>query len=135
MKVIDKYNDLKRSYEDFVVLIKSGSFYLTFGDDSIILNYLFSYQIKNDKLGFPISAVDKVKDGLDKNNINYIIFNDGDDVVEISNLENDYYLIFDKAQQYNYEKMTFNFLMERIKMAIRKDPNNYSKIKEFVDEL
>lgn len=97
MKVIDKYNDLKRSYEDFVVLIKSGSFYLTFGDDSIILNYLFSYQIKNDKLGFPISAVDKVKDGLDKNNINYIIFNDGDDVVEISNLENDYYLIFDKA--------------------------------------
>lgn len=55
MKLKDKYNDLSNLYSEYIVLIKSGNFYLTFGDSAKIMNYLFSYQIINEKLGFPLN--------------------------------------------------------------------------------
>ena len=43
-----------------VVLRKSGGFYHVNSDDCYILYYLFNYKIVSDRVGFPISAYNKV---------------------------------------------------------------------------
>ena len=59
-----------------VKLRKSGTFYNVFDEDIYILYYLFGYSIKDNKCGFPISALDKVIDKLDELKINYNIVSD-----------------------------------------------------------
>ena len=72
MKTIDKYLKFKEMYKEHVVIIKSGNFYYTFLDDTYIFNYLFGYQIRENKIGFPLSAKAKVKSVLNRNNVNLI---------------------------------------------------------------
>ena len=74
MKIKEKYEELKKVHQDEVVLFKVGSFYVTFSKDAIVLNYLFSYQLNNSKLGFPISAFEKVTTNLKEKNISFYIF-------------------------------------------------------------
>ena len=50
---------------------KSGTFYNVFDDDCYILYLLFNYNIKNYKIGFPKSALNKVINKLDELKINY----------------------------------------------------------------
>ena len=52
MKLKDRFSSIKNRYLNDIVLIKSGSFYITFDQDAIIMNYLFSYQITSGKIGF-----------------------------------------------------------------------------------
>ena len=56
---------------DKVVLRKNGGFYSVYGNDCYILNYLFGYKIIDDRVGFPISAYEKVLKALEDNHINY----------------------------------------------------------------
>lgn len=83
------YMMYKQTYKDFVILIQSGSFYTTFGDDALILNNLFSYKIKildnNIKAGFPISILNKITTFLNKYEINYIVISNNDDIVDKRN--------------------------------------------------
>lgn len=134
MKIKEKYEKLKDEKSDVVVLIKVGSFYTTFGNDALILSYLFSYQVKNDKLGFPLSALDKVLFDLKQKKIHYLVVVD-DEVVDMVDGENMYFSILEVAQKFYYDKMSMNLLMERIQLLIHKDPENYLKIKGFIDEL
>lgn len=81
-----KYMMYKQTYKDFVILIQSGSFYVTFADDALILNNLFSYKIKtfgnNIKVGFPINILNKITIVLNKCEINYIVINNSDDIID-----------------------------------------------------
>ena len=52
---------------------KNGTFYSIYDDDCYILYYLLNYQIKNNKVGFPKSALNKVISILEENKINYVI--------------------------------------------------------------
>ena len=54
-----------------VVLRKSGGFYHVNSDDCYILYYLFNYKIVSDRVGFPISAYNKVINKLEENCISY----------------------------------------------------------------
>ena len=54
-----------------VVIRKNGGFMCVFGDDAYILYYLLGYKIKDDKVGFPNSAYNKVINILEDNHINY----------------------------------------------------------------
>lgn len=53
-----------------------GNFYYVFDDDCYILYNLFKYKIKNNKTGFPASALNKVINTLEEKNINYTIKNE-----------------------------------------------------------
>ena len=57
---------------------KSGTFYNVFDDDCYILYYLFGYSIKNNKIVFPKSALNKVINKLDEVKINYEVI--GEDI-------------------------------------------------------
>ena len=54
-----------------VIIRKNGGFMCVFGDDSYILYYLLGYKIKDDKVGFPNNAYNKVVNILENNHINY----------------------------------------------------------------
>ncbi len=133
MKVKDKYEEIKSLHQDEVVLFKVGSFYVTFSKDAIVLNYLFSYQINNGKLGFPISAFEKVCTNLKEKSISFYIFEEEDkNYSSDDNLYNDIAKI---AERSYYSKCSNELLLERIKNLITTNKDNYNKIKEFIDEL
>ena len=48
-------------------------FYQVFDDDAIILNSLFKYKIKDFRVGFPISSLDKVLEKIKEIHIDYKI--------------------------------------------------------------
>lgn len=78
--MIDLFRILKLDYRDYVILFKSGSFYISFDEDSLILNKLFNYKIlnlkNNIKVSFPLNSLDIVIKKLEVLNINYIIVED-----------------------------------------------------------
>ena len=86
MKTVDKYVEFKSKYKDYVVIVKSGNFYYSFGEDAYILKYFFNYQIRDDKVGFPLNAKAKVKSVLNRHNVNVLeIIDDYAYVLETKN--------------------------------------------------
>ena len=78
--MIDLFRILKLDYKEYIILFKSGSFYISFDEDSLILNKLFNYKIlnlkNNIKVGFSLNSLDVVISKLQQLNINYIIIED-----------------------------------------------------------
>ncbi len=135
MKTIDKYLKFKEMYKEHVVIIKSGNFYYTFLDDTYIFNYLFGYQIRENKIGFPLSAKAKVKSVLNRNNVNLIeVIDDYAYVLESKN-ENAYSNVLREAKSNLLISNMLNNLMNAIEIKVKKEEANYELIKEFVDEL
>lgn len=62
----------------YIKIRKSGTFYSVFDDDCYVLYYLFGYNIKHSKTGFPKSALNKVINCLEENKINYEVV--GEDI-------------------------------------------------------
>ena len=135
MKTIDKYLKFKEMYKDHVVIIKSGNFYYTFLDDTYILNYFFGYQIRENKIGFPLNAKAKVKSVLNRNNVNLIeVIDDYTYVLESKN-DNAYQEKLKEAKSNLLISNMLNNLMNAIEIKVKKEEANYNLIKEFVDEL
>lgn len=135
MKTIDKYLKFKEMYKEHVVIIKSGNFYYTFLDDTYIFNYLFGYQIRENKIVFPLSAKAKVKSVLNRNNVNLIeVIDDYAYVLESKN-ENAYSNVLREAKSNLLISNMLNNLMNAIEIKVKKEEANYELIKEFVDEL
>lgn len=62
--MLDLFSQLKLEYKEYVILFKSGNFFLCFDEDATIMNHIFHYKItelkNNIKVGFPISLIDKI---------------------------------------------------------------------------
>lgn len=75
--MLDLFRQLKLEYKEYVILFKSGNFYLCIDEDATIMNHIFHYKItelkNNIKVGFPISLLDKNIDILSNKRINYIV--------------------------------------------------------------
>ncbi|MCX4254939.1 MAG: hypothetical protein OSJ63_06755 [Bacilli bacterium] len=135
MKTVDKYIKFKSSYKDYVVLIKSGNFYYSFDDDAYILKYFFNYQIRDNKVGFPINAKAKVKSVLNRHNVNLLeIIDDYAYVLETKN-ENEYESKLKEAKSNILISNMLSNLMNSIEVKVKKEEANYRLIKDFVDEL
>ena len=135
MKTIDKYLKFKEMYKDHVVIIKFGNFYYTFLDDTYILNYFFGYQIRENKIGFPLNAKAKVKSVLNRNNVNLIeVIDDYAYILESKNA-NTYQEKLKEAKSNLLISNMLNNLMNAIEIKVKKEEANYDLIKEFVDEL
>ncbi len=135
MKTVDKYIKFKSSYKDYVVLIKSGNFYYSFDDDAYILKYFFNYQIRDNKVGFPINAKAKVKSVLNRHNVNLLeIIEDYAYEIETKN-ENEYESKLKEAKSNILISNMLSNLMNSIEVKVKKEEANYRLIKDFVDEL
>ncbi len=135
MKTIDKYLKFKEMYKDHVVIIKSGNFYYTFLEDTYILNYFFGYQIRENKIGFPLNAKAKVKSVLNRNNVNLIeVIDDYAYILESKNANAYQEKLKEAKSNLLITNMLAN-LMSAIEIKVKKEEANYELIKEFVDEL
>lgn len=135
MKTKKIYKELKEKYNHYLVLLKVGAFYICLDDDAIILNYLFDYQINNDKVGFPIKMIDKIILGLKEKEVNYLLYEENNIKEEQVFANNTYMIMLNKSKKKIYDDKMQKFLIDRIKELICLDSSNYSKIKDFIDEL
>ena len=130
-KMYDRYLELKKDYKDSIVLIKSGKFYRTYDGDAVILNYLMCYQIMDNKVGFPLEGLFKVKNKLKSSCINYVIV-DGSDVSSFFIEDNKYEYILGLG----YDKYERNLLIDEIIKIISEklnsDFNFYDRLKEIL---
>ena len=44
--MIENYIDLKLTYKNYLIILKTGVFYISINEDAFILNKLFNYKIK-----------------------------------------------------------------------------------------
>lgn len=81
--MLEVYYKYRCKYQDYIIFIKSGSFYEVFDKDSMILNSIFYYKVKrfkdNVKTGFPINKLEHIIKLM--GNINYIVI-DNDNIVD-----------------------------------------------------
>lgn len=135
MKIKDKYQELKIGNPDYLVLIKSGNFYLTIEDDAYMMNLLFDYKIIKGKIGFPLNALERVMGELEKETVNYVIFKDEDDIITKKFDDNKYILLIGESKKREYKSSMKKLLLERIEFLIDNSEDNYDKIRRFIDEL
>lgn len=133
MKKIDKFLALKNKYSDSLVVIKSGNFYYSYFEDGIILNYLFNYQVINNRVGFPLKNLDKVLEELKRDNVSVVV-NDIDNTKHEVKKNKYHDVKIEAIERYN-EKKEIEDLIINIRYKIDKFPYNYKLIKEYVDEL
>lgn len=97
------FRQLKLEYKEYIILFKSGIFYVSFDEDAIILNKIFNFKINelknNIKVGFPINSLEKYIKNLGHLNINYLIISNKEIVSKIS---------FDENNYNKYEQSVFN---------------------------
>ena len=113
-----------------VKIRKSGTFYQVFDNDIYIFYYLFNYNIKNNKVGFPKSVLNKVINTLDDKKINYEVVGE--------NINNN----FKNVNKYNkYRELGFNIynkdihysnLIDKIKNI---DESKLNRILEVIENM
>lgn len=87
MSITPMHKTIKEVLSDTVVFIRIGNFYETYGEDAIIVSYLFNYRIRHnsdiDSCGFPVLALNKVLSVLDRKTINYDVIDKSHNYEEI----------------------------------------------------
>lgn len=131
----DVYNNYKLNYKDYVLLIKSGNFYLSIDNDAIVMNNIFNYKVKESKnfikIGFPILSLSKVITELDKLNVNYIII-DKEIITKQKNKTNNYSKYMSKNNYIIYLNR-INNINEILKNNL--NDNNISNVLDEVENI
>lgn len=97
-----------------VDIFKNGGFYSVYNNDTYIFYYLFGYKIIDNRVGFPLSAYDKVINKLVELKIDY------------ENKSLDVCKKFKKLNKYNYflekgkSKYSLNFRLNKTLLYIEK---------------
>ena len=105
----------KLNREETLQLYKIGNFYNIYGDDAIILNYLFGYKILIDgKVGFPESTLIKVINAIEDKKIDYQIINKEKDVIKKYGNFNSYNKVLKQALEYRNIKSRIERIQELI---------------------
>lgn len=133
--IFDKYNNLKKDYKKFLIFIKSGLFYYTFDEDSLIMNYIFGYKIINGKVGFPVKNMEyKIKRKLETFGISYVVL-DGNEVSSFALDENSYVRYLEEAYD-KYEKdKCFERIIEYVNGYLSKCDDNYFKLEDMLIDM
>ena len=146
MSIINMVKEIKKIYNEYVVLIKIGKFYYCYGRDSYIISYLMKYKINllqdnTYTCSFPVNAYNKVITTLENNKVNYLILdrrnNYEEDEKSNNNNLNNYTKYYEKAKEEISTRMKiekiYKYLNENIKdkkiiMEVEKIINERRKI-------
>lgn len=127
----EKYINYKNMYDNYILLIKSGNFYISLEKDAIVMNNIFNYKIVESsniiKVGFPLSSIDKVKNKLINDNVNYLIIEN--DIIDKHKSKNNNY---SKYLSNNYQ-IFFNRI-NHINSILKENINN-KKMNEILFEM
>lgn len=115
-----------------LTLRQIGKFYNVLDDDTYILYYLFDYKINNFKCGFPIPALNKVKNELIDRSINFIIKNK-DGVEEYNFKTRNKYNVYIKKGKEKYKKELKNKELEKYVNSLSEE--KIDKIYKYIESL
>lgn len=136
MTLKEEYKKRKENQQEKIILLQSGSFYVTFFQDAEILSYLFSYKVHDDKVGFPTKNLEKVLFELRSKKLNYVIIRQNKkDIIYDEEEESDYFTLLKVASSYSEESLKIGNLLKEIQYILQVNPRYYQKIKDFIDEL
>ena len=101
---------------DCLFLYKSGKFFNVFGDDGIIIHYLFGYKfvVYKNCAGFPESALIKVINTIEDKKIDYQIINKEKDIIKKYSNFNNYNKVLKQALEYRNIKSRVERIQELI---------------------
>ena len=134
MNCKDKYINLKKEYSDYIILIKAGNFYYTYYDDAYIISYIFKYQIRDNRVGFPLNAKNKITSVLNKYEIGYIEVLDNSYIYNYLN-NNNYFNKLDEAKKCINLNKSLEDLFKLIEIKVKENNNYLLLIKRYIDEL
>lgn len=121
----EQYLSYKKDYANYILLIKKGNFYISLNNDAYIMNNLFNYKIIEStnfiKTGFPINNLDKIKNELINNEINYIVIDDV--IIDKHKAKNNKYNNY-LSNNYKIYLNRINNIDKILKDNINKDLNN-----------
>lgn len=135
MKLANQYLFYKNLYKETLILIHSGNFFYTFLEDATLMNYLFGYKLVDNKVGFPISILDRIKSKLNSLKIDYVIIKNDDYYLNTFNEFNNYNKIKKEADIVFEKKEKLNGLYEKIEKKVGVDELNLQRIIDYVNSL
>lgn len=142
MKWNDIYNYYKNKYSEYLILYKIGNFYNVIGVDIYIMKYIFDYKIiinnSIEKIGFPMSNLNKVMDELNKLKINYLTIDKEEGIAKVNYKkrfkDNNYNKYYINSKSYCDKKDKINIFIDLLNQKIN-DPNFDSIIKSLEEVL
>ena len=135
MKLANQYLFYKNLYKETLILIHSGNFFYTYLEDATLMNYLFGYKLVDNKVGFPISILDRIKSKLNSLKIDYVIIKNDDYYLNTFNEFNNYNKIKKEADIVFEKKEKLNGLYEKIEKKVDVDELNLQRIIDYVNSL
>lgn len=74
----NSYRDLKSKYDDYIIIQKVGCFYDIRGENAKLLSKKFGYKLfldksSENKIGVPVSQIQKILDYIKQNNYKYVL--------------------------------------------------------------
>lgn len=133
MRLKDNYFELKEKYKNYIIMMKSGTFYNVLGNDCYVFKNIFNYKINRFsdtvKVAFPLNTLNKVVDTFDRLKINYIVY-EGEIKLK-GKFHGNNYDCFIK------DRLTINERIERINILLNeaKHHSNIIKILDAIEEI
>ena len=113
-----------------VKIRKNGTFYNVFDKDMYILYFLLNYQIKNDKIGFPKSALNKVINILEENKISYEVI--GENINNNFKNLNKYNNYYQKGLKKHEKDIYYTDIIDKLNNL---NEEKLNKILEFIEGI
>lgn len=134
MNIENVYEELKKDYPNYLVLIINGKFYDALYDDGKILHIIQNYKYLRNRSGFPVNSLNDVTDRLSLYHVNYVVFNNGVDY-KIEFNDNSYSLFLDKALEEEKIKEKRKVLFDEVDKAIKYHSDKYDKILKYLKNI
>jgi len=129
------YNKYKFDYKDYILLIKSGNFYICLNNDAIVMNNIFNYKIKEStnfiKVGFPINSELKVRSYLDNIKVNYVIIDK--EIIDKRKFQDNKYSEYNTKHNYKVYLNRIKRINDMLKANLSN--NNISSILDELEEV
>lgn len=128
----EKYIDYKKTYKNYLLLIKCGNFYVCLNEDAIVFNNIFKYKVIESsnfiKCGFPLISLSKIEKKLEELEVNYVVINS--DIVEKEKFDDNKYKKYLSSNNYD-------ILLNRINKinCILKDNLNNNNIISILNDI
>ena len=135
MSVEERYKELKEKFPNYLVFVKDKGFYITYKDDAVITWDLLRYKYKdNDSVSFGSGAYNNVIKELEKSGLNYVIYDESENVVT-NDSSNKIYNLMKQVSAINYEKYKDEMdIRNKVERILKSDKANTEDLRKYLNK-
>lgn len=127
MGIVNMVKTIKEIHPTDIILVEIGSFFYTYGKDSYILSFLFTYQLKKISnvysCAFPKNSLNKVIATLENRKINYIIVDRRNNYEVVEKLDNKNLNKYEEIFEMAKKELNYKIRVENIKQYLMENRN------------